>query len=149
MLKLCRLQTGAQPDDISFLSKEGMELLWGAGVTYSVDKRGRITTVTDSNGLSYDVVQTSDASYSCCNNLEVSSYEYGSQIEQGDYGLFKFLADHTDVEWGAMYSGKDKKPADSTICFLQTSHNNDILHMNYDADAGYGTFVHSHPAYTN
>ena len=75
MLKLSRLQTGAQPDDISFLSKEEMELLWGTGVTYSVDKRGRITTVTDSNGLTHDVVQAGDASYSCSNNIEVSSYE--------------------------------------------------------------------------
>lgn len=149
MLKLKKLQIIAQQNSFTQISQKEMEEIWGTGATYSVDSRGRITLITDSNGFSYDVVRAGTATHSVSGSLVVSSYTYewnkvGSQIERGDYDLFKFLADHTDVEWGAMYSG-GINPSGSTECFLQTSHGRTSCHISYDVKAGYDTFVHSHP----
>ena len=148
MLKLKRLQVSSSQNHLTPLSQEEMELLWGAGITYTVDYAGRLTVVTGCNGVDHDVVQASDTSYSCSGSLVVSSYKYGhdetgSQIEKGDYGLFKFLADNTGVEWAAQYNG-GINPSDSTECFLQTSHQKGICNTQYGSE--YDTFVHSHPA---
>lgn len=147
MLKLNKLQVG-HTGDVANLSLQGDGNMPQGGNTYTVNRWGRITSATGCNGRAHDVVVIGPASYRCEKPLAAGNYSYGhdqegTQIENGDYGLFKFLADHTDVEWGAMYSG-GLNPSDSTACLLQTSHENGVCNTSF-CWSDYDTFVHSHP----
>lgn len=102
MLKLNKLQVG-NTSDVANQSLQGDDNTPQGGNTYTVNRWGRITSITGCNGGAHDVVMIGSASYRCKKSLAVGNYSYGhdqkgTQIENGDYGLFKFLADHTDVE---------------------------------------------------
>lgn len=147
MLKLGKLSVGHEGNATVSFSSDGNESTKG-GTTYTINRWGKIVSSIGCNGDSCDVVMVGSSSYRCETSLSIEDYSYGygqkgTQIKNGDYGLFKFLADNTDVEWGAMYSG-GLNPSDSTSCLLQTSHNNGECHVSF-CWSDFDTFVHSHP----
>lgn len=122
----------------------------GGGDNYSVDSSGNFEK-TGENDYDYDVVSAGSNSYDVDGSLSVTTYVttgsvQGTQVEGGDYDLFKFLADNTDVEWGAVFSG-GVNAQDWTDCTIQTTHDDDSCQMEIDMSDPYkyNTMVHSHP----
>jgi hypothetical protein len=59
------------------------------------------------------------------------------------YALFKFLADHSIVEWQAIYNG-GAAVNDSTSCIIRTQHQGDCFVD--ELIPNYNSVIHSHPS---
>ena len=129
------------------ISEEELMNFYGGGETYRFDSKGNLTI--EQNDFDYNMVFAGNSSYIYDGTLTLSSYVSngvsGHTINGANLGLFKFLADNTNVEWGALYEGKLDSD-NSTECLLQTSHQKDSLNMMYDTTSGYTSFIHNHPS---
>lgn len=112
MLKLNKLQVGHADDVVVSFSLGDNNNTTKGGATYTVNRWGKVVSATGCNGGTYDVVKIGSASYRCEKSLSVGNYSYGydqkgTQIEKGDYGLFKFL-------WNISHERADSKRVLST-----------------------------------
>ncbi len=129
------------------ISEEELMNFYGGGETYRFDSKGNLTI--EQNDFDYNMVFAGNSSYIYDGTLTLSSYVSngvsGHTINGANLGLFKFLAENTNVEWGALYEGKLDSD-NSTECLLQTTHQKDSVNMEYDTTSGYTSFIHSHPS---
>ena len=142
--------------------KEALESLsnreksvFSGGVKYTVDRDG-IFSHPIADGNNYATVECGSETYRCQGDLVFnhSTIPYDNpnngwptqgtltSITGGDKGLFEFLADNTDVEWGASWNG-GKKAGSSTSAYLTTINKKDMS-VDY-VKPGYDTHAHSHP----
>ena len=79
-----------------------------------------------------------------------TKYGQGIAVRGGDGGLFKFLAQNSEVEWGVQYHSTDGKLFDNTNCAINTSHHEGKCIAPFDASEmtanNYNTLTHSHPS---
>ena len=151
MLKLGKLRVNELLLRENIITSDIQEELWGSGNTYTFSDNG--TFITTQNEETYNIIiargnqrnTTNDLSYSSYTNLEGEII--GSEIYGADYDLFQFLADNTDVEWGAFLNG-GVSASGSSPCLLQTSHSHTSCKTYYNESvlSHYDTFMHSHPA---
>lgn len=129
------------------ISEEELMNFYGGGETYRFDSKGNLRI--EQNEFDYNMVFAGNSSYIYDGTLTLSSYVAngvsGHTINGANLGLFKFLADNTNVEWGALYEG-ELDSENSTECLLQTTHQKDSVHMEYDTTSGYTSFIHNHPS---
>ena len=128
-----------------------------------MDAYGRITSV-EADDCSFDTVMVrkrkgSVAIYQCKGNMEETrencqwsdtndnSTKYGTRLElkNAEFGLFKFLADNTRVEWQAFYNGS-RDASDETGCFLRTI-SDPYQVVGSDMSMMYSNMIHNHPDY--
>lgn len=123
------------------------------GTTYIMDNCGYITG-TESNNALTDAIRIRKNKYNLNTTFSYSVVE--REIIDTDptipstpylvitgfpFALFKFLADHTIVEWQALYNG-GADINDSTDCFIRTQHNGDQFVD--EIVSGYNSVIHSH-----
>ena len=136
------------------MSELEQALYIGGGKEYVFDGYGKLLE-TKENDLDYNMVVRGSAYHIIHNELTFSSYyiswknEDGTysqgvctQIEGGDFDMFKFLASNTSVEWGGMVNG-GKNVAGSNPCTMITC--NDRGTVAGVLQDGYDTYIHSHP----
>lgn len=127
---------------MSEIEKKG---ILGAGIIYRFDSNGNLLTANDDGTSGPNMVECNGQYLELSGSLCYSSYQYedeygntqiGHSLAGGGMDLFYFLADNTDVEWGASYNnGSD--------AYLNTSH--DQHSVNASFQEGYSNYIHSHP----
>lgn len=147
MNKLKKYTLGQLNQMFTNMTEEELSVYFGGGTTYKFDKKGHM--VTEENNFEYNVVCVGSVSQIYDGTLSVSSYicsdgTRGDSIQGANIGLFKFLADNTNVEWGAFYKDGLDAPS-SRDCLLQTTHQRTVCQNRYDENAGYTSYMHSHP----
>lgn len=70
----------------------------------------------------------------------------GTMLVGGNLGLYKFLADNTEVEWQGLFNGGEKA-SDYTPCLIRTVHSEHSI--GGDIPVGYDSLVHNHPGASN
>lgn len=131
----------------------------GTGKDFIVDSGGNVTYRT--NSLGYDRVlcgkEGNQKSYALgAGMLSVSPYESsyydpdgfhqtktGTALTGGNIGLFKFLADNTNVEWQGLFNGGEKA-SDYAPCCIRTIHEKGFCSPTPFLP-GYDSTVHNHP----
>ena len=134
------------------------------GDVYKFDTNGHLVDEpVEENNTPYDTFWIGNKSYMVQSKLVVSSYDFSYQGEDGftkygqgiavrggDGGLFMFLAQNSEVEWGVQYHSTDGKLFDNTNCAINTSHHEGKCIAQFDASEmtanNYNTFTHSHPS---
>lgn len=146
MIKLKRLNV----QGMAFVNKDQQVNLLGSGYTYTFSSDGTYTQSEDGN--THNTIVAGGSERIIYNELTCEPYSDmygnlgGSEITGLDYDGFKFLADNTDVEWGAYFNG-GFSASGGTPCILQTSHSHTACLA--ATGSGYDTYLHSHPAEGN
>ena len=140
----------------TFESMKDLEksMLIGGGMEYYFNSTGHVVS-TKVNDLDYDQAFCGSnfcSSYKLNGELMISSHPWGLQpsvtvteIKGGDWGLFKFLADNTSVEWEATLCRDGDSPAGSTACAIRTINNREQAPGEYEIGTSNNSYVHSHP----
>ena len=125
------------------------------GTIYFFDNCGYFKK-TEPNNLLTDAVQINQEKYELYTSFSYSIVE--REVIDGDpetpstpylvisgfpYALFKFLADHSIVEWQAIYNG-GAGVSNSTSCIIRTQHQDDCFVD--EIVPGYNSVIHSHPS---
>lgn len=129
-------------------------MLIGGGTEYYFNSTGHIVS-TKTNDLDFDQAFCGSNfcnTYKINGELTISSHPWDLQsnitvteIKGGDWGLFKFLADNTSVEWDATLCRDNDQPASSTACTIRTINNREQAPGEYEIGVGNNSYIHSHP----
>lgn len=116
----------------------------GAGIVYKFDSKGKLETSYDDgttgpnkvicNGNELIIDGTLNYSSECYVD-ESGDRHIGHNITGGGINLFYFLADNTNVEWGASYN-------DGSQAHINTYHDEHSCNVSYQE--GFSNYIHSH-----
>lgn len=131
---------------IPSLSETEKRKIVGGGIIYEFDSNGNLLSVCPDGTDGPNMVECNGESMVISGTLNYASEQYvdkngntqtGHTISGGGMDLFYFLADNTNVEWGASYnSGSD--------AHISTAHNENSCFASFQE--GYSNYIHSHPA---
>ena len=153
MVKLKKYSMEDLKKSFGAMSELEQALYIGGGTSYIFDKMGHMTR--EENPYDYDLAicgSNQEFSYQINGELVVSSYPSPNSpntmvtdIKGGDLDLFKFLADHTGVEWDATFKRNGEIPSGSTPCTIHTINSTDTASGIIELGVGNDAYVHSHP----
>ena len=145
MTKYTKCSLRELDDVLTSLNEEEMQNIVGAKKTYKFDTNGRLVNTMEDDEKGPNLVLCNGQSMYIAGDLNYASEQYkdekenvhtGHTLSDGNMDLFYFLADNTNVEWGASYNV-------GSTAFLNTAH---AEHSNYVSfQEGYSNYIHSHP----